>query len=69
VRFIPPVFVEAGARIGPHCAIGPRVYVERDVCIGDHTRLADVMVLAGASVPPGVTLTHRLVAPDLPVYV
>jgi len=67
VKFIPPVVVENGVRIGPHCTIGPRVYLERGVCVGDHAQLRDAMALAGASVPPGVTVVGRLIAPDLPV--
>jgi UDP-3-O-[3-hydroxymyristoyl] glucosamine N-acyltransferase len=62
-----PVVIEAGATIGPYCVIGPRVYLERDVCVGEHAHLTDVVALRGACVPPGAVLTARLIAPDLPV--
>ena len=67
VKFVPPVVVESGVRIGPDCTIGPRVYLERDVLVGDHAQLSDTMALAGASIPSGATVAGRLVAPDLPI--
>lgn len=67
VTFCPPVVVEDEVRIGPHAVIGPRVYLERGVCIGEQAQVADVVALTGACVPPGVTLSNRLIAPDLPV--
>ena len=67
VELVPPVVIEDDVRIGSHCTIGPRVYLERGVTVGDHTQLQEVVALAGTTLPPGVTVTNRLLAPDLPI--
>lgn len=69
VTLCPPVVIEAGVAMGPGCTIGPRVYLERGVSVGAGARLSDVVALGGAHVPPGVSLSHRLVAADLPVTI
>lgn len=62
VTVIPPVLVEAGARIGPGCRLGPRVFVERDAEVGAGAVLMDCMVMRRATVAPGAQVSGELIA-------
>ena len=63
VQLIAPVVVEAGVEIGPRCAIGPHVYIERGASIGADVVLRDALVLRGSVVAAGERIVGEVVAP------
>jgi NDP-sugar pyrophosphorylase family protein len=60
-HLIEPVFIEQGVVIGAGCKIGPGVYIEHDVQIGDHAQLENVVVLRGTAIPDGEILKDKVV--------
>lgn len=58
----PPLYIEGGTTIGPHCTIGPNVVIEHGCRIGDGATIRDALILRGARVPAGATVVNRVVA-------
>jgi bifunctional UDP-N-acetylglucosamine pyrophosphorylase/glucosamine-1-phosphate N-acetyltransferase len=50
-RLVPPVWIDAGVRVGEEAVIGPNVYVESGAAIGRGARLRDAVVLSGGAIP------------------
>lgn len=61
-QLITPLRVEQGTTIGADCAIGPRVYIERDCTIGVNVIIRDAVVLRGAVVPAGSVIEGQVVS-------
>jgi bifunctional UDP-N-acetylglucosamine pyrophosphorylase/glucosamine-1-phosphate N-acetyltransferase len=61
IQLIPPFYIEADARIGSGCSMGPNVYAEKDCRIGPGARLDHAVVLGGGTVPDGGHGHHVLV--------
>jgi NDP-sugar pyrophosphorylase family protein len=61
-QLITPLYIERGVVIGTGCIIGPNVYIERDCRIGDRVTIHDAVLLRGASVGDGETLTDQVIA-------
>jgi glucose-1-phosphate thymidylyltransferase len=55
-----PLFVEAGAVIGPDCIVGPEVYLERDCRIGQGVTLRRAIILRGSVVPDGASIQDQV---------
>jgi len=60
-RIIPSALVEAGCRIGHAARVGGRVVLERGVEIGEHTTIERAVVLEGAVIGAGCTLSGCIV--------
>ena len=61
-RFIPPVYIGSGTRIGAYCRIGPQVYIEGDCWIGDLALIREAVILRGVRIPAGSRIEKRVVA-------
>ncbi len=61
-RFVTPLYIEDGTRIGSGCVIGPNVYIEGEVQIGNDVVLQDAVVLHGSIVPSGAIITNQVVS-------
>ncbi len=61
-RLVTPLRIESGTVIGADCTVGPHVYVERACHIGAGVTLRNAVVLRGASVSAGATITDRVVS-------
>lgn len=59
-RFVPPAVIEEGVAVGAGCVIGPTVYAEAGCRIGDGAVIRDAVLLRGAAVPPGATITGKV---------
>jgi len=61
-QLVTPLYIEQGTIIGTGCTIGPEVYIERNVTIGDGATIRHAVLLRGASVAAGDTITNQVVA-------
>jgi mannose-1-phosphate guanylyltransferase len=60
-RIIPSALVETGCRIGRAARVGGRVVLERGVKVGEHTTIERAVVLEGAVIGAGCTLSGCIV--------
>lgn len=50
-RLEPPLWIDAGVRVGDGVVMGPNVYVERGATVGQGAQVRDAVVLGGADIP------------------
>lgn len=60
-NLVPPLFIEEGAEIGLNCVIGPGVYVEQNVRIGDDVQLENAVVLRNTTLPDNTVLRDNVI--------
>jgi len=61
VEIRPPVLLGDGTRIGDNAIVGPFAVVGPRVQIGKDARLANVIILDGARIDAGITVTNAVV--------
>jgi NDP-sugar pyrophosphorylase family protein len=61
VHIIPPVRIDPKVSVGQAARIGPNVYLESGVTIGERAILQDTIVLAGAIVPAAETCSGEII--------
>jgi bifunctional UDP-N-acetylglucosamine pyrophosphorylase/glucosamine-1-phosphate N-acetyltransferase len=61
-QLITPLHIEGGTVIGPNCAIGPNVYIERDCRIGEGVTIRNAVLLRESVVPDGATVMDQVVS-------
>lgn len=61
IKMISPVHVEEGIEIGQDCVIGPNVYAEQGSRIGNCVTLRNSVLLKGAFIADGVTVSDTVV--------
>jgi NDP-sugar pyrophosphorylase family protein len=62
-QLLPPVVIESGVEIGAGSVLGPALYVEQGARIGRGARVQKSLVLRGAEVGVGQSLSGEIVAP------
>jgi bifunctional UDP-N-acetylglucosamine pyrophosphorylase/glucosamine-1-phosphate N-acetyltransferase len=62
VKVVPPVLVEASAKIGPGCEIGPEVYLEAGATVREEAVVRRAVVLRGASVAVNQFVDESVIA-------
>jgi UDP-N-acetylglucosamine diphosphorylase / glucose-1-phosphate thymidylyltransferase / UDP-N-acetylgalactosamine diphosphorylase / glucosamine-1-phosphate N-acetyltransferase / galactosamine-1-phosphate N-acetyltransferase len=62
VQIIPPVRIDPHVSIGPGAKIGPYVYLENGCSIGHHATVSNAMILRGAMVSSGETVSNAIVS-------
>jgi mannose-1-phosphate guanylyltransferase len=67
-ELIPPVAVDAGARIERGARVGPGVYVGKNAVVAADASVSSAVVLAGARVAPREALRRAIVSPDATLY-
>ncbi len=59
--FIEPCYVESGVESGPNVSVGPRAVCYSGCSIGPGAKVADSVVMPGASVPAGAVVERAVV--------
>lgn len=62
VNVVPPVLIEASAKIGPRCEIGPEVYLEDGATVRQDAVVRRAVVLRGASVAANQFVDKSVIA-------
>ena len=61
-HLVTPLRIEQHTVIGANCVIGPRVYIEKDCCIGSGVTIKDAVVLRGAVVPDNAMIIGEVIS-------
>jgi len=61
IQLRPPVYIEAGADIGPGCVIGPHVTLEAGCRIGPNAHVQNAVIMAGAVIETGRHIASKVI--------
>ena len=61
IQLRPPVYIEAGADIGPGCVIGPHVTLEAGCRIGPNAHIQNAVIMAGAVIETGRHIAGKVI--------
>jgi bifunctional UDP-N-acetylglucosamine pyrophosphorylase/glucosamine-1-phosphate N-acetyltransferase len=61
IQLRPPVYIEAGADIGPGCVIGPHVTLEAGCRIGPNAHVQNAVIMAGAVIETGRHIAGKVI--------
>lgn len=61
IQLRPPVYIEAGADIGPGCVIGPHVTLEAGCRIGPNAHVQNAVIMAGAVIETGRRIAGKVI--------